>query len=121
MTKECKDADITISPINGMVKIFLDDAFIGESNNAVGLQEGTYPLRYYLPPTDIDPKYLTRSDHTSHCPFKGDARYHNLSAGGKPAENAVWYYDDPCPLVEPVRDHLSFWGDRVRIQVDAPG
>ena len=25
----------------------------------------------------------------------------------------VWYYPDPCPLVEPIRDHLAFWGDRI--------
>ncbi len=117
MAKVCKDADITISPVSETVQIYLDDVLIAQSKNAKGLAEGSYPLRYYLPPNDIDAKYLAASAHTSHCPFKGDARYYHLQGSAGPAENAVWYYDDPCPLVEGVRDHLSFWGDRVRVEL----
>lgn len=115
MTGKCLDADISVTPVAAPVQIYFDGALIGESQNALALAEGRYPIRYYLPRADINPEVLQPSAHTTHCPFKGDASYHHLNTGGTPAENAVWYYADPCPLVADVRDYLSFWGERVRV------
>lgn len=115
MANQCKDADITVNPAGKTLKVLLDGVQIGQSANAMALVEGTYPVRYYFPLADIDAALLSSSDHTSHCPYKGDASYHHLKGESGVAENAVWYYPDPCPLVEKVRDHLSFWGDRIEI------
>lgn len=115
MTKLCKDADISVNPVGRALKVFLDGVLIGESANALALAEKNYPIRYYIPRADIDAAYLAPSDHTTHCPYKGDASYHHLIGKNGVAENAVWFYPDPCPLVEKTRDHLAFWGDRIEV------
>lgn len=115
MAKQCKDANITISKAEKQLKVLLDGELILQSANALALKEGSYPVRYYFPRADIGAELLSASDHTSHCPYKGDASYHHLKGANAMAQNAVWYYPDPCPLVEQVQDHLSFWGDRIEI------
>jgi uncharacterized protein (DUF427 family) len=38
---------------------------------------------------------LERTDHTTHCPFKGDASYRSIRVGDRVAKNALWVYDEP--------------------------
>ncbi|MBP2368240.1 DUF427 domain-containing protein [Pseudonocardia parietis] len=49
----------------------------------------------YVPEEDIDASILMPTDHTTHCPFKGDATYRSLRVGDRSAENAVWTYPEP--------------------------
>jgi uncharacterized protein (DUF427 family) len=53
------------------------------------------------------------------CPYKGVASYYSLKSDNGAAKDAVWYYPTPCALAEPVRDHLAFWGDRIRYEFAA--
>ena len=38
---------------------------------------------------------LTRSEHTTYCPYKGDASYYSITAGAVHSLNAVWTYETP--------------------------
>lgn len=116
MAGECRDADIKIVPAAGSVKVFFKDIQIAESANALELREGSLPMRLYLPRADVDQAVLLPSGHSTHCPYKGDASYHHVQTDTGTATNAVWYYPEPCLLVDKVRDHLSFWGDDMRIE-----
>jgi uncharacterized protein (DUF427 family) len=58
---------------------------------------------------------LSRTEHSTYCPFKGDCSYYSLPGGGKHAINAVWTYEAPFPAVEAIKDHLAFYPDRVEI------
>lgn len=116
MPGECRDKDIKIAPAAGAVKVFFKDKQIANSTSALELREAGLPMRLYIPRKDVDAGVLQPSDHTSHCPYKGDASYHHLQTDGGHADNAVWYYRDPCPLVEKVQDHLAFWGDDIRFE-----
>ncbi|MBN9733887.1 MULTISPECIES: DUF427 domain-containing protein [unclassified Pseudonocardia] len=49
----------------------------------------------YVPEDDVDTSVLVPSDHTTHCPFKGDATYRSLRVGDTVRENAVWTYPEP--------------------------
>jgi uncharacterized protein (DUF427 family) len=61
------------------------------------LHESNILPRLYVPLDDFDASLMERTDHTTHCPFKGDASYWSLRAGGRVAENAIWAYEDPLP------------------------
>ncbi|MCP2331706.1 DUF427 domain-containing protein [Actinoalloteichus caeruleus] len=50
--------------------------------------------QWYLPLSDVSGE-LVDSDHRTHCPFKGDARYWHLRVGDRVLENVVWSYPDP--------------------------
>lgn len=49
----------------------------------------------YLPVEDVRGDLLEASETVTHCPFKGDARYWHVRAGGALAQDAVWAYPDP--------------------------
>lgn len=110
---ECRQADISITPETRSVSVFLNSKLILKTNNALALKEGAYPVVHYVPRVELEDPLIEPSTHHTYCPFKGYASYFNL----EDAKNAVWYYHDPCPLVEQVKDHVAFWGDGIKIEV----
>jgi uncharacterized protein (DUF427 family) len=56
---------------------------------------------------------LQRSEHRSHCPYKGEASYFSIATGGRSAKNAVWSYEQPFPAVKEIAGHLAFYPNRV--------
>jgi hypothetical protein len=46
------------------------------------LREASYPPVQYIPRRDVDMAALMRSEHTTYCPYKGDASYYSIPAGG---------------------------------------
>jgi uncharacterized protein (DUF427 family) len=56
---------------------------------------------------------LARTAHASYCPYKGDASYFSIEAGGRRAENAVWSYEAPFAAVAAIKDHLAFYDEKV--------
>jgi uncharacterized protein (DUF427 family) len=56
---------------------------------------------------------LQRSDHRSYCPYKGEASYYSIPAGGKRSENAIWTYETPHDAVSEIKDYVAFYPDRV--------
>jgi uncharacterized protein (DUF427 family) len=113
MTVQCLPKDIKIAPHEGRVTVVFDGKIIADTTRAIDLAEPGNPLRIYIPRDDVTAEVLAASTHQTMCPYKGDASYHSLKSAGARAENAVWYYPDPCPLVEPIRDHLAFWGSQI--------
>ena len=57
-------------------------------------ETGHLPVAY-VPVGDLDASRLTRTDHATHCPYKGDASYWTLTAGDETRENFVWAYEAP--------------------------
>jgi uncharacterized protein (DUF427 family) len=73
-------------------------------------ETGLLPV-LYVPEEDVRSDLLERTDHTTHCPFKGDAAYWTIRAGGRVAENAVWGYPEPRPESSWLRGYMAFyWG-----------
>jgi uncharacterized protein (DUF427 family) len=56
---------------------------------------------------------LARTDHTTYCPYKGDAAYFSIPAGGERSINAVWSYEVPYAAVAVIKDYLAFYPERV--------
>ena len=77
------------------LRALVDGHAILDSIRGKLLHESNILPRYYLPLYDLNDRYLERSDHTTHCPFKGDAAYFNLEVGERRIENAVWHYPEP--------------------------
>jgi uncharacterized protein (DUF427 family) len=65
------DHPITISPAEGKVRVSVAGRIIGESTQALRLEERGYPPVYYLPRRDADMSLLVRTTHYSYCPYKG--------------------------------------------------
>ena len=89
------DYRIDFVPGPGRVRVTFNGVTVADSGRAMEMLEGAYAPVYYLPREDVRMDLLRRTDHRSHCPYKGDASYWTLSVGEREAENAVWSYEDP--------------------------
>lgn len=87
-----------------MVKAYFNNTLIAQTDNPI-LLEGNY----YFPPQDVKTEYLKASDYHTVCPWKGDASYYSVEAGGDRDENAAWYYPNPKPAAANIKDYIAFW------------
>jgi len=87
-----------------MAKATWNGVTIAQSDDTV-VVEGNH----YFPADAVNPEYLRASDHTSICPWKGTASYYSVVVDGAQNPNAAWYYPDPKPEAEHVRDRIAFW------------
>jgi uncharacterized protein (DUF427 family) len=76
-------------------------------------REAEYPAVQYIPRRDVDMGALARSEHTTYCPYKGDASYYNIPGGGDRSLNAIWTYETPFEAVAQIKEYLAFYADRV--------
>jgi uncharacterized protein (DUF427 family) len=107
------DHPITITPNTVHVVVRLSDKIIAETDNSLTLQEASYPPVTYIPRADVDMSLLERTDHSTHCPYKGDASYYSIPLGGERSRNAIWTYEDPHAAVSAIKDYMAFYPDRV--------
>lgn len=111
------DHPITVEPTGAPVEVSVDGRVIARTTAAQTLSEASYPPVQYVPVADVDPEVLQASDHTTYCPYKGDAAYHRLVVDGTDLGDAVWYYPEPYPAVSDVADRVAFYPDRVQITI----
>ncbi len=113
------DHPITVEPTGARVTVRAGGRLVADTTNALTLQEASYPGVQYVPLADVDASVLVESDHTSYCPFKGEASYYSLQVGDEVAGAAVWYYPSPHEAVGAIAGHVAFYPDRVdSIEVD---
>lgn len=79
-------------------------AEIARSDNIVVVERN-----HYFPRRDVACELLTPSTATTICPWKGTAHYYSIRVGDAINPDAVWYYPDPSPAAEEIRDRLAFW------------
>jgi uncharacterized protein (DUF427 family) len=91
------------------VRVMFGGEVVADSRRAKLLHEaGLLPV-YYFPMEDVRTDLLEESDHTTHCPFKGDASYWSVKVGDRVAENAVWGYPEPVDSCPPISGYLAFY------------
>ncbi|MEV0396232.1 DUF427 domain-containing protein [Polymorphospora rubra] len=89
-----------------MPKAVWNDLVIAESTDTV-VVEGNH----YFPRAALRDDLIRESDTHTICPWKGTASYYTLELDGARSQDAVWYYADPKPEADMVRDRVAFWKD----------
>ncbi|MFJ2990348.1 DUF427 domain-containing protein [Collimonas sp. NPDC087041] len=107
------DHPITITKNPARVIVSLAGTVIADTREALTLQEASYPAVQYIPRKDVDMSLLQRTEHSTHCPYKGDCAYFSIPLGGSRSVNAVWSYETPHAAVAAIKDHVAFYPDRV--------
>jgi uncharacterized protein (DUF427 family) len=107
------DHPITITPAREHIAVTVAGQHIADTREALILKEAGYPPVHYIPRKDVDMTQLQRTSHQTYCPYKGDAAYYSVPAGGERSVNAVWTYEAPFAAVSSIRDYLAFYPDRV--------
>jgi len=90
---------------------------VAETTRARMLFETSLPVRYYLPREDVRLE-LHPSAQRTFCPYKGEASYWSVDAGGRRRENLGWSYEQPLPDGPPVTGLLAFWNEVVDVSLD---
>jgi uncharacterized protein (DUF427 family) len=107
------DHPITLTPNRERVLVRVGGALIADTRAALTLKEASYPPVQYIPRKDVDMNLLQRTDHSTYCPFKGDASHYSIPSGGEKSVNAVWSYENPYPAVGQIKDYVAFYPSRV--------
>ena len=81
---------------NGALLAHSDDTVVVEGN-------------HYFPAESLNREFFMPSEHTTHCPWKGNASYYHVEVNGEINSNAAWYYPDPLEAASEIRDRIAFW------------
>jgi uncharacterized protein (DUF427 family) len=107
------DHPITIEPNPGRVVVTLGGRVIADTRAALTLREANYPPVQYIPRKDVDMAALIHSATATYCPYKGEAAYFSIPAGGDRSVDAIWTYEAPYGAVAEIKNHLAFYPDRI--------
>src|SRR6266540_481354 len=102
-----KGHSITITPADRHVEIVVNGEKVAESDRPVLLEETGLPTRYYLPREDVRADALRPTATESVCPFKGQASYWSVEAGGETHDDLVWSYESPIPATRALERALQ--------------
>jgi uncharacterized protein (DUF427 family) len=107
------DHPISIEANPSHIVVTVGGKVIADTRAALTLREASYPAVQYIPRRDVDMAALVRSEHTTHCPYKGKASYYSIPAGGDRSLNAVWTYETPFEAMAQIKDYVAFYPERV--------
>ena len=107
------DHPITVERNPKRITVTLGGKTIADTSRALTLREAKYPPVQYIPREDVAMEALARSETTSYCPYKGEASYFSIPAGGARSVDAIWTYETPYDAVTEIKDHLAFYPDRI--------
>ncbi|KOX09834.1 MULTISPECIES: DUF427 domain-containing protein [unclassified Streptomyces] len=105
------------------VRVRIDGRPVCSSDRPVLVYETGLPVRYYLPPEDVELTLFEPSDTRTTCPYKGEASYWSFrgdeGAGGTAQghPDVAWSYVDPIDVVPEIKGYVSFYDDVAEIEV----
>ena len=86
------------------VEAIWNDQVIAHSDETV-VVEGNH----YFPAESIRREYFQASDLHTHCPWKGEASYYDITVDGATNEGAAWYYPEPKEAAANIKNRVAFW------------
>lgn len=113
---DSQDTTTAIVPVSGRVHIYFDDAEIASSIRAKRLN-GASSAQVFVPLEDVHPQILEASDTTREDAGPGTAHFYTIKTLTADGSDEAWYYPYAEGVYEPIRDMLTFGGDRIRVEV----
>ena len=88
--------------------LFGGEAVVDSRHAKLLHEHGHLPI-YYFPEDEVRMDLLERTDHTTRCPWKGEASYWSVKVGERVAENAAWTYREPLEHAPPIAGYVAFY------------
>ncbi len=107
------DHHVSFVPCPKRVRAVIDGRTVADSLQAGLVLETNHRPVYYFPREDVRTDLLQKTQHRTHCPYKGDASYWTMTVGGRRLENALWSYEAPFPEMAAIKGYLAFCADKV--------
>ncbi len=104
---------IEFLPCPRRVRVLFGGETVADSSEVrVMREDGRIPV-YYFPRADVRMELLRPTEHSTHCPFKGEASYWTLRAGERSSANAAWSYESPIQEIAELAGYIAFYRDAV--------
>jgi uncharacterized protein (DUF427 family) len=87
-----------------MRKAIWNGAVIADSDETV-VVEGNH----YFPKESVDEQYLSPSEQSSVCHWKGTASYYDIVVGSEVNKDAAFFYREPKEAASQIADRIAFW------------
>jgi uncharacterized protein (DUF427 family) len=100
------------------VRISLDGEVLAETDRGKVIFETGLPPRWYVPREDVREELLVPSEKRTGCAYKGFASYWSVRLGDRVEEDLAWYYLEPRREVAPIEGMVSFFNERVDVELD---
>ena len=102
-----------VQKVSKHVRVIFNGEVIADTNRAVRVLETSHPPSYYIPQEDVKMTFLSQTERSTMCEFKGRAAYWTVRVGDKEATNAGWSYPNPASGYEAIKDYITFYPSRV--------
>ena len=86
------------------MKAVWNNELIAESDETIVVENN-----HYFPADAVKKDLLVPSATHTTCGWKGLASYYSLKVNGKENADAAWYYPNPKPEAENIRNYIAFW------------
>jgi uncharacterized protein (DUF427 family) len=93
-----------VTPTDEHVRATWKGEVIADSDKTI-LVEGNH----YFPPDSVKRALLSDSSRHSHCPWKGDASYYDVTVSDESNPGSAWYYPQPYDAAAEIKDYVAFW------------
>ncbi|MEJ7797325.1 MAG: DUF427 domain-containing protein [Solirubrobacteraceae bacterium] len=99
------------------VRVSCGDDVIAESSRPVLVFETSMSLRAYVPRGDVVPGHMAPSPKRTTCPYKGDATYWHVHAGGETFADAAWSYELPLAETMKIAGHVCIAAEGISVEL----
>lgn len=89
-----------------MRAIFAGETVLDSRHAALLHEHGHLPVLYF-PREEVRDDLLEATDHSTRCPWKGEASHWSVRVGDRVAENAAWAYPEPIEGAPPLAGYLA--------------
>ncbi|WP_199431308.1 DUF427 domain-containing protein [Qaidamihabitans albus] len=103
--------NLLMHPFPRRVRAVFGGETVADTMRGMLLHETGLLPQLYFPEADIRAELLEPTEHSTHCPFKGDASYRSARVGDRVAENAVWSYPRPMPAASWLAGYAAIYWD----------
>ncbi len=109
-------SEIRISKATGYWVIRVAGSIVGETRDALVLDEGELEPVIYVPRDAMAMELMEKSAKTTSCQHKGDATYFSFASPDGTLPDIAWSYEDPIPAAAQIRGHLAFDTERATVE-----
>jgi len=86
--------ELKLLPLGKRVTVECGGEVLVDSEHCFEFRETAHSSQIYIPRSEIESRYLFRTETLTFCPFKGVAGYYGVRVEGQEVADAFWTYDD---------------------------